>query len=97
MRTPIFLLSATLALAGCNPQQTTQLQQAASAAIGSVHQGVDTASAPLGQLKEQASAALGVAKQMGAAATLLNPELKEQVDKLKRQASDIKGAIQPKP
>ncbi|KUM03097.1 hypothetical protein KIF53_00100 [Chromobacterium subtsugae] len=97
MRTPILLMSAALALAGCDQRQTAQLQQAASAAIGNVHQGVDAASAPLGQLKEQASAALGAAKQVGAAATLLNPELKEQVEKLKRQASDIQGAIQPKP
>ncbi|WP_199155170.1 hypothetical protein [Chromobacterium sp. ASV23] len=95
MRTVIIAACSALILAGCNQQQTSQLQQAASAAIGSVHQSVDGASAPLGQLQQQASAALGVAKQVGAAATVLNPELKQQVDKLKEQASALKGAIKP--
>ena len=53
----IALLSAA-ALAGCTAEQTSQLQQQASAAIGGAHQVVQDSSAPLGELKQQASAAL---------------------------------------
>ena len=95
MRIVMLATGSALLLAGCNQQQTTQLQQAASAAIGSVHQSVDGASAPLGQLKDQASAAIGAAKLAASAATQ-NPEVKQQMDKLKEQASALKGAILPK-
>ncbi|AUH53100.1 hypothetical protein CXB49_21045 [Chromobacterium sp. ATCC 53434] len=94
MRTILIPLCASFAIAGCDQQQTTQLQQAASAAIGNVHKSVETASAPLGQLQQQASDALGAAKQIGSA-TLNNPEVKQQVDKLKEQASALKSAIKP--
>ncbi|UTH75914.1 hypothetical protein [Chromobacterium sp. IIBBL 290-4] len=87
MRHRILLLAALLPLAACTDQQTASLQQAASAAIGSAHQGIEQASAPLGKLKQQASAALGVA-------TVLNPELKQQVQQLKEQASALKGAVE---
>ena len=87
-----------LLLAACSEQQTNQLQQAASAAIGTVHQQVKDASEPLGELKKQASSALGTAQKLGEAAAVLNPEIKEQVDQLKDQASAVKGvlpAVQP--
>ncbi|WP_233201075.1 hypothetical protein [Chromobacterium alticapitis] len=95
MRTAMIAATSALLLAGCNQQQTAQLQEAASAAIGSVHQSVDGASAPLGQLHQQASAAMGAARQAVDAASALNPELKQQVDKLKEQASAVKDALQP--
>ncbi|QEL57176.1 hypothetical protein [Chromobacterium paludis] len=97
MRIVIFAAVCALPLAGCNQQQTAQLQQAASAAIGEAHQGLDAASAPLGQWKQQASAALGAAKQAVDSAAALNPEWKQQLDQLKQQASAAKGALKPSP
>ncbi|BEV72298.1 hypothetical protein THUN1379_17800 [Paludibacterium sp. THUN1379] len=82
----MMLLTIVLPLAACSEQQATSLQQAASAAIGSAHQRIEQASAPLGQLKQQASAVLGVA-------TALNPELQQQVKQLKEQASALKGVL----
>jgi len=101
----IALLSAA-ALAGCTAEQTSQLQQQASAAIGGAHKVVQDSSAPLGELKqqasaaladtaklkEQASAALGVAKRVGAAAAILNPELGQQIDEAKQQVDAVKQA-----
>ncbi|MGR2680921.1 hypothetical protein [Chromobacterium haemolyticum] len=89
--TLLIAVASALALAACSEKQTNQLQESASSAIGTVHNSLQDSSAPLGQLKEQASAAIGAAKQAGAA---LSPELKEQVDKLKEQASAVKGALQ---
>lgn len=86
MRIVIFAAVCALPLAGCNQQQTAQLQQAASAAIGEAHQGLDAA-----------SAALGAAKQAVDSAAALNPEWKQQLDQLKQQASAAKGALKPSP
>ncbi|WP_249605354.1 hypothetical protein [Chromobacterium sp. IRSSSOUMB001] len=95
MRATLLIAAASaLALAACSEKQTNQLQESTSSAIGTVHNSLQDSSAPLGQLKEQASAAIGAAKQAGAAAAALSPELKEQVDKLKEQASAVKGALQ---
>jgi hypothetical protein len=87
-------IALTLGLAACSDKQTTQLQQSASDAIGAVHSTVEAASAPVGELKQEASAALGTAAiKVGSAAAALKPELKQQMDKLKQQASAVKQAV----
>lgn len=99
------LCAVVVALSACSPEQTAQLQQQASAAIGSVHQVVQDSSAPLAELKQQASAAIGstdklkqqasaaigVAKRVGAAAAILNPELGQQIDEAKQAAGALTG------
>ncbi|MEQ6289958.1 hypothetical protein ACFPAG_04945 [Vogesella sp. GCM10023246] len=100
------LIAAVMVLSACSPEQTAQLQQQASAAIGSVHQVVQDSSAPLAELKQQASAAIGstdklkhqasaaigVAKRVGAAEAILDPELGQQIDAAKQQVDAVKQA-----
>ncbi|OWY38092.1 hypothetical protein CEK28_14300 [Xenophilus sp. AP218F] len=94
MRTSaLMLLASASLLAACSQEQAAQLQNTASAAIGAAHNTVKDASAPLADLKKQASAAVGIASKVGEAAAVFNPELKEQVDQLKEQASAAKGVI----
>jgi len=71
----------------------SDLKAQASAAIGELKAQVKDGSAPVAELKSQASAAFGVAKKLGEAAAIVNPELKEQVDTLKQQASDAKAVL----
>lgn len=88
------VIALALGLAACGDKQTAQLQQSASAAIGEVRSTVEEASAPVGQLKQEASAALGAAvSKVGSAAAALKPELQQQMDKLKQQASAVKEAV----
>ncbi|MFC3531431.1 hypothetical protein ACFOLG_04470 [Vogesella facilis] len=100
------LIATVLLLSACSAEQTAQLQQQASAAIGGVHQAVQDSSAPLAELKQQASAAIGsterlkqqasaaigVAKRVGAAAAMLDPELGQQIDEAKQQLDAAKQA-----
>ena len=51
--TLLIAVASTLALAACSEKQTTQLQESASSAIGTVHNSLQDSSAPLGQLRNK--------------------------------------------
>jgi hypothetical protein len=80
----LVLLASVTALTACGKQDTAQMQQAASSAIGQTHEALQAAaSAPLNDLKQQASAAASQAKQKLDALAASNPAVGGAVDSLK--------------
>lgn len=90
----VMAMTGLCLLTACSQQQSEQVQQAASAAIGAAHNSLQASSAPLAALRQQASNVTAEAKQHAATLLTENPALGNAVAILKQASGKADGKQQ---